>query len=213
MGESSADSLGTSGAAGTPSANAGSSQKFWEFADIGFDTGKKLWFIQFYNAINENVGTYFARSLSLGGGRASQYQWKDAQGAPFWHVRERFYAAEIERFAIDPTGGSITLVFSKEDAQRHDGNVPSEFTYLVYAYHLSSKDVGRAPMGFVEFYNSDGLSIGRVDNRWLIIEGVDRRTFGEFPNIRLRVERDNIEKITVTRTTIVLQGKPASAQA
>ena len=39
------------------------SPMFWEFADLGFDTGKKLWFIQFYDETNKSVGSYFARNI------------------------------------------------------------------------------------------------------------------------------------------------------
>ena len=77
MSGSSADAQNTSSSAAAPSAS-GSAQKFWEFADLGFDTGKKLWFVQFYNGINENVGTYYARGVDITGGWAAQYQWKDA---------------------------------------------------------------------------------------------------------------------------------------
>src|ERR1700722_15819387 len=161
-------------------------QKFWEFADLGFDTEKKLWFIQFYSGTNENVGTYFARSLSLAGGRAAQYQWKDAQGGPFWNVRERFFATEIEKFSIDPAGGTIKLNFRSEAMAEDDKTAPSEFAYILYAFHLSSRDGGRAPMGFVEFYDSSGGLIRRINNRWIIIEGLFRQTSGEFPEIRLR---------------------------
>jgi hypothetical protein len=206
MGESSDTTQSTSDA--TTTANASdTAQKFWEFADLGFDTGKNLWFIQFYNGTNENVGTYFAKSLSLDGGRAAQYQWKDAQGGPFWHVRERFFATEIEKFSIDPAGGAIKLNFRYEAAE-DDRTVPTEFAYILYAFHLSSKDGGRAPMGFVEFYDSRGGLIQRIDNRWIIIEGLHRKTSGEFPQIRLRVEGKDVAEITVTQTAIVIQGKP-----
>lgn len=201
MGESSADAQQASGAK-SPSAN--EDQEFWEFADLGFDTKKKLWFIQFYNATNENVGTYFARIIDITGGRATQYQWKDAEGRTFWHARERFYATEMESFSIDQTRGKITLVFKNEE-EKKEGDVPSEFAYLLYAYHLSSKNGGRAPMGFVEFYDAAGRSVGRLDNRWIIIEGVNRRTFGEPPRIRIRVERKEIGRIIASNTALIIQ--------
>ena len=200
MAASSAESQGT-----TPAAPSGSSssQKFWEFADLGFDTGKKLWFVQFYNGVNENVGTYFARSVDITKGRAAQYQWKDAKGAPFWHVRERFYATEIERLSIDPAGGAITLVFKGGgDATRPEGSVPPDyFAYLLYAYHLTSKETsGRAPMGFVEFYGSERLRrrAGRepLDN----YEGVSRKTVGDYPGVRIRVDREDIGSVTLSST-------------
>jgi hypothetical protein len=210
MSESSADSRPSSTAETSVSGSA-DSQKFWEFADLGFDTEKRLWFIQFYNAINENVGTYFARSVHIERGRAAQYQWKDAKGAPFWHVRERLYATEVERLSMDPEGGAITMIFRDEEARESERGVPDDFSYLLYAYHLTSKERGRAPMGFVEFFDSEGSSVGRVDNRWIIIEGVNRKTVGEYPELRIRVERKDIAGMTVTQTAIVLAGKPADA--
>ena len=180
MAESPDDRDGAS-AVKTESSADDNAQKFWEFADLGFDTEKKLWFIQFYSGTNENVGTYFARSLSLAGGRAAQYQWKDAQGGPFWHVRERFFATEIEKFSIDPAGGTIKLNFRSEAVAEDDKTVPSEFAYILYAFHLSSRDGGRAPMGFVEFYDSRGGLIQRINNRWIIIEGLVQTDVGRVP--------------------------------
>lgn len=183
------------------------SKNFWEFADVGFDTGKRLWFIQFYNEKNEGAGTYFARSISLKNGNASQYQWKDAEGRAFWHVRERFFADQIESFSIDSTGFSISITF-KRDKRPNGGNssIPLDFEYLLYAFHLTNKDGGRAPMSFVEFYDSKGKLNKRLDNRWIIIEGASRSTFGVYPKISLRIDRANIEGITVTNSAVIISG-------
>src|SRR5271166_4239037 len=97
----------------TAAAQQGASQPAWEFGDIGFDTEKKLWFIQLYNEANQNVGTYMGRRVVLKRGRAAQYQWKDAQGRSFWHVRERFFADEVENVGIDPSGALLTVVFKE----------------------------------------------------------------------------------------------------
>ena len=185
--------------------------KFGEFADLGFDTEKRLWFIQFYNETNQSVGTYFANDVVLDRGRAMQYQWKDSQGSPFWHVRERFFATEIVNFSLDPAGGRMTLVF-EDDEEDEGAKIPPEFAYLLYAYHLSSKDTGRAPMGFVEFYDADSVLLRRFENRWIIIEGLRRRTFGEFPNIRIRAERVDVGTIMSTQTAIIIQGRAAETQ-
>lgn len=193
---------------GEPPSGSVAGQKFWEFADLGYDTQKRLWFIQFYNASNENVGTYFANTVDISGGRAAQYQWKDAKGAPFWHVRERFYATQIDRLSVDPGGGVITLLF-KEEEEEEVTEAPSEFEYLLYAYHLTSKGSGRAPMGFVEFYGADGSPVGRIENRWIIIERLKRRTFGEYPGVRIRAERRDVGSITVTGTSVVIKGRSA----
>ncbi len=206
MSGSSADSQGVSPPA-NPASGSGSGQKFWEFADLGFDTGKKLWFVQFYNAGNENVGTYFARTVVISKGWAAQYQWKDSKGGLFWHVRERFYASEIDRLSMDPSGGALTIAFKEDGADEPEVSIPTDFAYLLYAYHLTSKDLGRAPMGFVEFFSPDGSPLGRVENRWIIIEGVERRTSGEYPGVRIRVDKKDIGAITVSDTAIIVKGK------
>ena len=181
------------------------SEMFWEYADLGFDTGKKLWFIQFYDETNKSVGSYFARNITITKGSAAQYEWKDTQGRAFWHVRERFFAREVEGFMISPTG-SVTVVF-KAGAETDAGAIPEDFAYLTYAYHLSSKDEHeRAPMGFVEFFSAKGDLLRRVDNRWIVIEDASRKTTGEYPKIRLRMERKDVKNIIVTRSTIILQG-------
>ena len=148
--------------------------------------------------------------MKVSGGWTAQYQWKDAKGAAFWHVRERFYATEIERLSIDPAAGVINLIF--KEAEDSGERVPDDFAYLLYAYHLTSKGRGRAPMGFVEFYGADGVPVGRVENRWIIVERVKRTTFGEYPGVRIRVEREDIGNITVTGTTIVIRGKRAQSE-
>lgn len=186
---------------------ASSSGAFWEFADLGFDTGKKLWFIQFYDETNKSVGSYFAKNVTISRGSAFQYEWKDNQGRPFWHVRERFFASEVQGFTITPSG-SVNVEF-KPGSETDVGAVPEDFAYLTYAYHLSNKEAGqRAPMGFVEFFNANGDLLRRINNRWIIIEDVGRKTTGDYPKIRLRIDRKDIENVIATRTTIIIQGNP-----
>lgn len=186
-------------------APAPASQMFWEYADLGFDTGKKLWFIQFYDETNKSVGSYFAKSITMDKGSAAQYEWKDSQGRAFWHVRERFFAREVDGFTVSPSG-SISISF-KEGEQGDAGAVPEDFAYLTYAYHLSNKEEGeRAPMGFIEFFGPGGNLLRRIDNRWIVIEDASRKTTGDYPKIRLRMERKDITNIVVTRTVVVIQG-------
>lgn len=180
--------------------------------DVGFDTEKKLWFVQVYNEINQSVGTYMAKTITLKGGRAAQYQWKDIQGRAFWHVRERFFAEEIENIGIDPSGVRLTITFKEDGGEAEDRAVPPEFSYLEYAFHLSNKELAignRAPMGFVEFFDTRGELVRRLNNRWIVIENIDRKSVGKYPKIRLRVEKKDVENIIATRTTIVIQGKSA----
>ena len=114
---------------------------------------------------------------------------------------------EVDGFTINPSG-NISIVFKNGEGSEV-GAVPEDFAYLTYAYHLSNKDeTERAPMGFVEFYNVKGDLLRRIENRWIVIEDASRRTTGEYPKIRLRMERKDIKDIIVTRTVIVLQGSP-----
>jgi hypothetical protein len=181
------------------------SGKFWEFADVGFDTGKKLWFIQFFDEKNQGVGSYFARNIALSRGSAIQYQWKDSQARPFWHVRERFFADEIEAFSVEPSG-NISISF-KPGRVAEAPKLPDDYAYVLYAYHLSNKEENaKAPTGFAEFFNSKGELVHRINNRWIVIEDLARRTSGEYPKIRLRIDRKDIKSVVVTRTTVVFQG-------
>jgi len=182
----------------------------WEFGDIGFDTDKKLWFVQLTNEANQNVGTYMGKVLVVKRGRATQYQWKDSQGRAYWHVRERFFADEIESVGVDPSGNHVTVTFKDQKGADDDSTVPQDFSYILYAFHLQNKDIlkgNRAPLGFVEFFDVKGTLIRRLNNRWILIEDVDRKSVGEYPKIRLRIEKKDIDRVFATRTAVVVQGK------
>jgi hypothetical protein len=184
----------------------------WEFADIGYDTQKRLWFLQLFDSINQNVGFYTAKNVIINRGCAIQYQWKDTQGRPFWHVRERFQAFEVEGFQIDMKGNLIINFGKDHRGEEADGShIPKDFAYLQYAYHLTTKEtpqsLDRSPMGFVEFCTKDGEVIGRINNRWIIVEDANRRTTGELPKIRIRIERKDIGKIILTRSSVLIMSK------
>jgi hypothetical protein len=188
-------------------------QALWEFADLGFDTGKKLWFVQLFDSVNQNVGFYTAKNVAINGGCGIQYQWKDTQGRPFWHVRERFLASEVEGFQID-VKGNLLINFKLGSNRRSidiDEDIPKSFAYLQYAYHLTTKETAQsfdqAPMGFVEFCNENGDIISRLNNKWIIAEDIPRRTIGELPKIRIRIEHKDIGKFIVSRSSVIVVGK------
>jgi hypothetical protein len=193
-----------------PAAESPREQLLWEFADIGFDTGKKLWFLQLFDSVNQNVGFYTAKSITINGGCGIQYEWKDMQGRPFWHVRERFLASEVEGFQID-VKGNLFINFKHGYNIRHNDDVPGDYAYLLYAYHLTTKETvqsyDQAPLGFVEFCDKDGEIISRLNNKWIVVEDVKRKTVGELPKIRIRVDREEIARLIATRSTIVIVGK------
>src|SRR5579872_6726118 len=76
----------------------------WEFADVGYDTQKRLWFLQLFNEANQSVGVLHSKGIELVNGTAIQQQWKDVAGRPFWHVRERIFAFEPANFSINDSG-------------------------------------------------------------------------------------------------------------
>ena len=195
-----------------PVAQAQQGDSLWEFADIGFDTGKKLWFVQLFDSVNQNVGFYTAKNVLVNGGCGIQYQWKDMNGRAFWHVRERFQSSEVEGLQIDMKG-NLVINFKKIHGE-DEGRIPKNFAYLQYAYHLTTKEtphsVDRSPMGFVEFVDQAGEVVMRLNNRWIIVEDVIRKTTGELPKIRIRVDRKDIGSITVSRSSFVITSKDGS---
>jgi hypothetical protein len=180
------------------------SESLWEFGDVGFDTAKKLWFVQCTGKTNEMVGFRHARAIKLYGGPTAQYQWKDTGGRSFWHIRERFYARDTKSITETPDGEiSIELITSTNEQP-----VPVDFNYLLYAYHLTDKPGAEpaSPMGFLEFYDNRDHLITKLDKTWIILESVIHCTVGEYPQIRMRVERAHLRDIVVTSSCAILQG-------
>jgi hypothetical protein len=187
------------------------SEPLWEFGDIGFDTERKLWFIQLTSKTNEAVNTRHARDIKISGGTASQYQWKDTDGRPFWHVRERFFARDVKTISETP-GGEIWIEF--KDSSNSVTDVPREFGYLLYAYHLTDKNPSdsASPMGFLEFYSKEDELLYRIDKKWIILEGATHSTTGEYPRIRMRIERAHLTDLVVTASCVILRGANHAVQ-
>lgn len=177
----------------------------WEFGDIGFDTARKQWFLTLTDERNQIISSQYARQVVVHGGNAIQYQWKDLDGRPFWHVRERFSSRDIESIT-EMRDGTLCLRFRGHSADA--GAVPVDYSYLAYAYHLNNKadNDHRAPLGFVDFFDGDDQHIMRIEQRWIVLEDIARKTWGEYPNIRLRIERSDIGDIMVTASCVVIRG-------
>lgn len=181
-------------------------EALWEFGDIGFDTARKLWFIQLTDKLNQVINTRHARSIVASGGIASQYQWKDTDGRAFWHVRERFYARDIKAISETPEG-ALHIQF-RDSSTPETPKPPDKFAYLLYAYHLTDKipSDSKAPMGFIEFFDEGDQLLARLDKKWIILEGVTHKTTGEYPGIRMRTEREDLAEVLVTSSCVVLRG-------
>jgi hypothetical protein len=178
----------------------------WEFGDIGFDTVKLQWFVQLFDEKNQLVSMRFGRRVAVTGGNSLQYQWKDSDGRPFWHIRERFFSHNVESIT-ETANGTITMAFRDDDTVPEE--IPTSYSYLLYAYHLRNKSSAarNAPFGFVDFFDESDRLLKRIDRKWIIIEGLKRRTSGTYPNIRLRVDYCDIGSIKVTSSCIILAAR------
>lgn len=168
----------------------------WTWGDLGFDIAKKLWFVDLQD-YKGSVKLFPAKNVILKDGAGIQYQWPDKGPREFWHIRERFYVNEVKSIGYDEDG-VLVVEFLKVEAV--DEEVPQDFSYLIYAYSL------RTSRGFVEFYDSNNKVLKAIHEKWILVEDLTRRTVGEFPAIRLRVESKDIKKIVVTKTAIILRG-------
>jgi hypothetical protein len=167
----------------------------WEWGDVGFDTKKKLWFVSLFNEKGK-VAWYYAKNIILDGVCGVQYQWPHP-GQLFWHVRERIFPENVREIEYDSKGDLVIKfipVYSIEE------DIPSNYLYLSYAFSLHTSK------GFIEFYDDKHNLITTISNKWLIMEDLRRRTAGEFPKIRLIVEKKDITQIIITKTTAIVIG-------
>jgi hypothetical protein len=167
----------------------------WEWANLGFNTVAKLWFLELYNYLGL-IETFQAKEVSLIGGAAVQYQWPE-KGKPMWHVRERIFSQEVNKIEYDQKG-TLVVEFVVNHVVPED--IPRDFDSITYAYSLTNS------RGFVEFRGKDNEVIKRINDRWIAVEGLVRRTSGEYPNIRLTARKEDVGNILVTNTCVVIQG-------
>jgi len=167
----------------------------WSWADIGFDTEKKLWFLRLNNH-KGIVKIFRAKRIIIKNRNGVQYQWpeKDRES---WHVRERIFANEVRTIHYDK---DRNLIVNSIKAETPNQKIPESYSYVTYAYSLKT---GR---GFVEFYDKENQLLKKISEKWIIVEGLNRKTIGKFPHIRLRVERKDIRKILFTKTAVVITG-------
>jgi hypothetical protein len=143
------------------------------------------------------VQVFIAKSIILDNGFGVQYQWPDEGPRNGWHVRERIYATDVKSIDYDANG---SLVVTSVRVVAMDEEIPQNYSYICYAYSL------RTSKGFVEFYDANNKLLKRINEKWILVENLSRKTVGEFPHIRLRVERQNIKKMLVTKSAIIIEG-------
>ena len=117
---------------------------------------------------------------------------------------------KIENISLDAGAEVLTVVFKENPERTDDDSMPEEYAYILYVFHLSSKELAKGnkpPLGFLEFYSAGDKLVKRLNNRWIIVEDLDRKSVGEYPSIRLRIEKKDVTRIITTRTSVVVQGK------
>jgi hypothetical protein len=178
----------------------------WLFANIGFDTNVKVWFIDFIGQNGKLLSRIFGPEVVVVGGNAKQIEWYDEGEGPFYHIRERIYPDGLisirQEASDDPVHmpGKITITY-KEITEEHDDGVPTipdTWETVRYAYDVKSS------RGFAEFLDADGKLLCKITDRWILVEGLTRRTIGEFPNIRLEAKRQDVSRVVLTDTILVL---------
>jgi hypothetical protein len=180
----------------------------WMFANVGFDTGRRLWMIEFYGPQGQWLGTTHAIAVEIVGGRAKQFEWHDEQGQ-FWHVRERIYPEGLVQIEQEPTTdpllrpGRIKLMYERLPSSDYQ---PSGWAAIEYAYDLKTS------RGFVEFLDGNGTLLARLADRWIVAEDVRRTTVGEYPHIRIHVEAVDCA-VHASASVIVIAPRPAPTAA
>jgi hypothetical protein len=169
----------------------------WVWGNIGFNMVKNRWFVDLRNH-QGTVQVYSTASLLLRGGCGIQYQWPTQDSRSAWHVRERIFANDIETFHYEKDG---LLVGQGRSSEAYNAYVPNDYFYLCYAFSNATS------RGFVEFYDERDTLIAQLKNKWLILEDVARRTVGQFPKIRFRIERCDVAEILLSRTAMIIIGK------
>jgi hypothetical protein len=167
----------------------------WEWGDIGFDTKRKLWFAALFNETGK-VEWHYAKNIVLDHISSIQYQWPHP-GKNSWHVRERIFAENVKQIDYDEKGN---LVIKFLPIFVHKESVPANYSYISYAFSLHTSK------GFIDFYDENHKLVTTLSNKWIIVEDLKRRTIGEFPNIRLRVEKKDVKEIIITQTTAIIIG-------
>lgn len=183
----------------------------WTYADLGFDTGVKLWFIDFYNAAGVIIHRLFSIEVVIGGGSAKQVEWRDQATGNFYHVRERIYPRSLISLVTEASSnplkapGRIVITYTPE-SKEVNAKIPDEYAYLCYAY-----DVKGSARGFVEFYDDSGDMLASHGDRWIIVNGVKRRTLyrpeAEKDLIRIMVRKEDIGYVAIAEDVILISGK------
>jgi len=170
----------------------------WDYAFLGFDTQKRLWFIDYFGPRNENMGVQFGKNIIIKNGHGFQYQWSDEdRTGKFWHIREVILAQHVKQIYIDDND-NIIIEFKELNS---NDKVPDKFSFIRYAYHLGNG------LGFVEFYDESNNKIHVINNKFIIVENLNHKTVGVYPKIRFHADRNDIDQVIVTNFVCIIKGR------
>jgi hypothetical protein len=177
--------------------------RMWEWADLGFNTKSKVWFLELFNH-SGLIEAYQASDIMLRSGSAVQYQWPQKGERPMWHVRERLSARDVTDIEYDDYEEEGTLVVRAAVKAASREEIPEGFDSITYAYSLADA------RGFVEFRDAHGAVLKKIEGRWIAVENLTHRTVGTYPDIRLSARKEDIGRIVLTDNCMIIEGKGRS---
>jgi len=181
----------------------------WTYADIGFDTGKQLWIVQFHDAKGDGAGMLAARSIAVRDGTSFQYEWADNGQLPngqvnprdFWHVRQRILPEHVLRVTMEDGAIAIEGIRGVEPEGEAPFPLEEGVAAIEFAYSLGTSK------GFVELVDAKGKVTKKLEGRWIITENLTMNTVGTYPHIRLRAEAEDVHGLVITGTSCTIVGR------
>lgn len=175
----------------------------FDWLDVGYNTQMRKWMLEFYEPGGNMVSMHMIKSVEIYRGIGSQFAFKIPGGQPqLWHVRERYYKAEIESLEI--TSDSAVIKCSNPFKPY---TVPENYGYVRYNYSL------KANVAKVYFLDSDHRQIGEpCIRRYVLVDGLDHKAHdAHYPNIFLECSRNDISEIVITNSYVIISGTAGSS--
>jgi hypothetical protein len=186
----------------------------WVYAQVGFNTERRLWFTDFYDSRAQIAGFWIGKSIELRDGTTYQYGWVDTgrfpDGSPnpnvprdpLHHVREQFLAEHVQRVSMEDDHLTVEFQRGKEPTSEEPLPVPEGVAALDLAYSLTD---GK---GFIECVDAQDKVVSKLAGKLLVTENLTQKTVGTYPHIRLRTPIELVGGLVITGTACVVVGKP-----
>lgn len=171
----------------------------FDFVDIGFNTQVRKWMLEFYDNSGMQTGVQMVRGVEIYNGCGSQFAFKNPMMGgprPIWHVRERYYKTEINQIEIVQDTAMIKSISSFKPYV-----IPENYVYLRYNYSINNN------ICKLFFLDSNHVQIGEpCIRRYVLVDGLDHKTHGDYPNIYLECKRDDVREVILTDSYAIITG-------